>query len=91
MKKRVRLTESELHSVIKESVKRILKEDFEGTDAVDEAVTAASSTIADEYFTQNGLQDVAADHDDSWYELQEELRDAMLEAAFGVCNENRWF
>ena len=53
---------------------------FEYTDRVDEAVTRAASIIADEFYRQNGEEE----HDDSWYELQEDLRKAMLTASFGV-------
>ena len=60
---------------------------FEGTDAIDETVTVAASVIADEFFIQNEMQDVVDDHDDSWYELQESLREKMLNAAFEVIND----
>lgn len=90
-KRTIRLTETDLHRVIRESVKRVLREGFEGTDEIDEAVTNAASVIADAYFSQNGLHnvrndDVDDDSDDSWYELQESLRDAMLNAATEVLN-----
>ena len=86
MKHRVRLTESGLHRIVKESVKRVLRESLEGTDEIEEAVTNAASVIADAYHVQNGMQDIANDHDDSWYELQENLREAMLDAAWDVLN-----
>ena len=88
MKKVIRLTESDIHRIVKNSVKRILREGFEGTDEVDEAVTNAASIIADAYHSQNGMQDIVDDHDDSWYELQESLREAMLEAAMNVLNSS---
>ncbi len=59
---------------------------FNGTDAIDEAVTAAASVLADEYFIQNEMEDVADDHDDSWYELREKLRGAMLDVSFEIIN-----
>ena len=61
--------------------------DLKGSDAIEEAVKNASSVIADEHFVQIGQKEVADDHDDDWYDLQEELRDAMLDAAFKVCEK----
>ncbi len=72
------------------SKKRMLKESLEGTDAIEEAVTNASSVIADEYFVQIGQKEVADDHDDDWYDLQEALRGAMLDVAFKVCKEYQY-
>lgn len=63
------------------------KKGLEGTDEIEEAATNASSVIADEYFVQIGQKEVADDHDDDWYDLQEKLRGAMLDAAFKVCKE----
>ena len=85
-KKLIRLTESDLHRIVKESVNKVLRESLEGTDEIEEAVTNAASVIADAYHVQNGMQDIANDHDDSWYELQENLREAMLNAAMNVLN-----
>lgn len=85
-KKQIRLTESDLHRIVKESVKKVLRESLEGTDEIEEAVTNAASVIADAYHVQNGMQDIANDHDDSWYELQENLREAMFGAAMDVLN-----
>lgn len=73
---------NELIDQVKSDVKGL-----EGTDAIDEAVKNASSVIADEHFVQIGQKEVADDHDDDWYDLQEELRDAMLDAAFKVCKK----
>ena len=85
-KKLIRLTESDLHRIVKQSVNKVLRESLEGTDEIEEAVTNAASVIADAYHVQNGMQDIANDHDDSWYELQENLREAMLGAAMDVLN-----
>ena len=75
------------------AVKRVLREGFEGTDEIEETVTNAASIIADAYFSQNGLHNVRNDDiddgsDDSWYELQESLRSAMLSAATNIINSN---
>jgi len=85
-KKLIRLTEGDLHRIVKQSVNKVLRESLEGTDEIEEAVTNAASVIADAYHVQNGMQDIANDHDDSWYELQENLREAMLNAAMNVLN-----
>lgn len=75
------------------SKKRMLKEGLEGTDAIDEAITNAADVVADEYFMQNGQQEMADTHgedgDDTWYDLREALRNAMLEAIDAVCNGNK--
>ena len=86
MKRRVRLTEGDLHRIVRRSVNKVLRESLEGTDEIEEAVTNAASIIADAYHSQNGMQDITDDHDDSWYELQEDLREAMLNAAMNVLN-----
>jgi hypothetical protein len=85
-KRLIRLTESDLHRIVKQSVNKVLRESLEGTDEIEEAVTNAASVIADAYHVQNGMQDIANDHDDSWYELQENLLEAMLNAAMNVLN-----
>ena len=59
---------------------------FEGTDLVWHTATDAASIITDEYFRQIGQLEVACDHDDSWFDLQEDIREAMLNAAFSVIN-----
>ena len=51
---------------------------FEGNDRIEEAVTNAASVLCDEYFKQNGMEEVAEDHSDEWYSLQEKLRDTIL-------------
>ena len=94
-KNRIRLTEQDLHRIVKESVKKVIKEEFYGTDEIEEAVTNAASVIADAYFSQNGLHNVRNDDiddgsDDSWYELQEALRSAMLNAATNVIKSNSY-
>jgi len=43
--------------------------------------------LADEAFKQNGLSDMVVDHNDTWYAFQEKLREAMLNAAFKVIDE----
>lgn len=88
MRRKIRLRESELRRMISESVKRVLSESLEGTDEIEDAITNAASIIADAYHSQNGRQDVTDDHDDAWYELQEDLREAMLNAALGILNSN---
>ena len=60
---------------------------FEGNDKIDEAVTNASRVLADEAFIQNGLPEIAEEHDDTWFSFQEKLREAMLDAAFRVIDE----
>jgi hypothetical protein len=57
---------------------------LEANDAIDEAITNASRILADEAFIQNGQREIANDHDDTWFELQEKVREAMLEAASKV-------
>ena len=54
---------------------------FQGNDRIDEAVTNAASIICDEYFKQNGMEEIAEQHTIGWYELQEKLRDTMLKGA----------
>lgn len=56
---------------------------FESNDRIDEAVTNAASVLCDEYFKQNGMEDVAEEHTIGWYELQEELRKNILSEAYG--------
>ena len=51
---------------------------FNGNDNIEIAITHAASVLADEYFAQNGIEN---DHDDEWYNVQEKLREAMLETA----------
>lgn len=68
------------------SKKRMLKEGLEGTDAIENAVEDAATVIADEYVRQQiGQQEDAPDN--YWSDLQGELRNAMLNAAFKVCKE----
>ena len=83
---KAKANESRINRVVKQSVNKVLRESLEGTDEIEEAVTNAASVIADAYHVQNGMQDIANDHDDSWYELQENLREAMLNAAMNVLN-----
>ena len=54
---------------------------FQGNDRIEEAVTNAASVLCDEYFKQNGMEEVAEEHTDEWFELQEKLRDTMLKGA----------
>ena len=54
---------------------------FEGNDNIEEAVTNAASVLCDEYFKQNGMAEVAEEHTDEWYELQEALRETILDKA----------
>ena len=60
---------------------------FEGNDRIEEAITNASNVLADEAFKQNGQSDMVVDHNDTWYAFQEKLREAMLNAAFKVIDE----
>lgn len=50
---------------------------FEGNDRIDEVVTNAASVLCDEYFKQNGMEEVAEEHTDEWYELKEALTEAV--------------
>lgn len=59
---------------------------FEGNDLIEEAVTNAASVIANEYFSQNGMKELAEDHDDDWYGLQEELREAILKKSAEIAS-----
>lgn len=61
-----------------------IKYKFEGTDEVEIAATNAATEFADEFYKQNNLSE---DHDETWYELQEELREKILGAATDVINE----
>jgi hypothetical protein len=54
---------------------------FQGNDRIEVAVTNAASVLCDEYFKQNGMEEVAEEHTIGWYELQEKLRDTMLKGA----------
>lgn len=53
---------------------------FEISDELDEEITNISRSVADAYFKQNGMEDIAEEHDDTWYETQELLREDMLNA-----------
>lgn len=57
---------------------------FECNDEIEEAVTEASRVITDAFYVQNGCDEIAEDHDDEWFDLQEQIRAAMLEAASQV-------
>lgn len=50
---------------------------FEGNDRIEEAVTNAASVLCDEYFKQNGMEEIAEEHSDEWYELKEALTEAI--------------
>lgn len=52
--------------------------EFNGNDKIKEALTHAASVLTDEYFVQNGMEN---DHDEEWYNIQENVREAMLKAA----------
>lgn len=60
---------------------------LECDDEIEEAVTEASRVITDKFYVQNGHEDEAEDHDDDWFDLQERVREAMLDAAVNVLNE----
>lgn len=60
---------------------------LQGTDEIDEAINNASATITDEYFKQLGIMDVVENHDTTWYEVQEELVNAMLKVAYDILAE----
>lgn len=51
-----------------------------GNDNLDEVITNASRVVADEAFKQNGMDSIAEDREDEWYELQESLRVSMFKA-----------
>lgn len=57
---------------------------LEGNDRIEAAITNAASVVAEEYFIQNGMSEIADDHDDEWYELQEKLRANLLESSFNT-------
>jgi hypothetical protein len=61
-----------------------IKYNFEGSDEVDIAATNAASDLIDEFYNQNNLGE---DRDETWYELQEELREKILGATTDVINE----
>lgn len=59
---------------------------IEINDKIEEIVTQAASALADEAYSQNGLENptqnsVDDGSDDSYYELQEKLRESILKAA----------
>ncbi len=59
---------------------------IEANDRIEEIVTQAASALADEAYSQNGLENptqnsVDDGSDDSYYELQEKLRESILKAA----------
>ena len=54
---RIRLTESQLHNIIRESVKRILKETTDITNEVEEIVSSMGSSI-EEWYTENNFVDI---------------------------------
>lgn len=55
---------------------------FEGNDRIEEAVTNAASVFCDEYFKQNGMEEIAEEHTDEWYELKEALTEVMYNEAY---------
>jgi hypothetical protein len=55
---------------------------FEGNDRIEEAVTNAASVLCDEFFKQNGMEEIAEEHTDEWFELQEELRRTILSKTY---------
>lgn len=59
---------------------------FHGNDNVEEIVTKAASAMADEIFAQRGDQETVENHDDTWYGVQEKLREGFLDVAFNVAN-----
>ena len=61
---------------------------FECNDAIEEAITNAASVLTDEYFTQNGMRDIAEDHTDEWYELQETIRETIYNKTYDRMNEH---
>jgi hypothetical protein len=59
---------------------------LEMNDKIEEIVTQAASALADEAYSQNGLENptqssVDDGSDDSYYELQEKLRESIFKAA----------
>jgi hypothetical protein len=59
---------------------------IEMNDKIEEIVTQAASALADEAYSQNGLENptqssVDDGSDDSYYELKEKLRESILKAA----------
>lgn len=58
---------------------------FYGNDNVEDAAARCSSMLADEFYSQNNLD--KEEDDESWYELQETLRERILKAAKEVFDE----
>ena len=59
---------------------------IEMNDKIEEIVAQAARALADEAYSQNGLENptqnsVDDGSDDSYYELQEKLRESILKAA----------
>lgn len=64
---------------------------IETNDRIEEIVTQAASALADEAYSQNGLENptqssVDDGSDDSYYELKEKLRESILKAAVETTN-----
>ena len=59
---------------------------FIGNDTVEQIVTNAASAMADEIFAQRGDKETVEYHDDTWYGVQEKLREGFLDVAHNVAN-----
>lgn len=53
---------------------------YEPTDRIDEMATELSHEVTDELCRQNNMDDIADEHDDTWYEAQEMFREVILQA-----------
>lgn len=59
---------------------------FIGNNTVELIVTNAASAMADEILTQRGDNDAVEGHDDTWYGVQEKLREGFLDVVHNVAN-----
>ena len=75
----IRLTENDLHNIIKESVNMILKENFK-QDEIDASWDAWENTRQPKsHYGINGNLDTYLDDDYSWYDLGKEMHDDIID------------
>ena len=75
----IRLTENDLHNIIKESVNMILKEKFK-QDEIDASWDAWENTRQPKsHYGINGNLDTYIDDDYSWYDLGKEMHDYIID------------
>jgi len=87
MKQRIRLTESDLHNIIKESVKRVIKEmEGEGMLVSEESIGSVIGNICQEYGCSFDITEydtfLCVELDTSYYKVFNDCCNA-LESAFG--------